>query len=103
VPQWERVFPSREQFAADLGALVARNVQLLFIYTAGVDRYYNHDGQLAESVPEVNFDGLVDTAYFEDSDHTITELESKARLVATTVTWFRRHFGAPASNDSDAR
>ncbi len=92
VPQWERIFPSRDDFAAGLRALIAREVKLLFIYTAGVDRYYNHDEQLARSVPDVDFRGLVDTAYFADSDHTITELESKARLLTTTVAWFRRRF-----------
>lgn len=106
-PQWERVFPSREAFAADLQALVDRSVTLLFIYTAGVERYYNYAEQLAESVPEVDFRGLVDTEYFADSDHTITEQHSKAQLVTRTVAWFRRHFpsgerGGPVSPSSRA-
>lgn len=88
VPQWERVFPPREAFAADVRALARRNVKLLFVYTGGVERYYNHERQLHDAVPGAAFD----VRYFGDADHTITELETKARLRITTVQWLMRSF-----------
>jgi pimeloyl-ACP methyl ester carboxylesterase len=53
-----------------LKVLLARNVRLHFVYTAGMNEHFNHEGQLRVMFPEVHFNGLVDLDYLPDVDHT---------------------------------
>ncbi len=93
--QWQRPFPPREEFARDVGKLVARDLKLLFVFTGGIEQYYNYPEQLADSLPEVDVRGRIDVEHLPTSDHTITELENKARFLTLLVGWFRRRFPAP--------
>ena len=97
IAQWQRVFPPREVFVAELEVLVERGVKLLFIYTASVERYYNYDRQLGDCVRGLDLRGSVDAELFENSDHTLTELASKSRLRASTIGWLARRFPARPS------
>lgn len=89
--QADRPFPPREEFARGVRALVDRGVHLYFIYTAGM-HYYNYRQQLADSLPEVDFKGRVDTDYFPSSDHTFTDLRQQISLVESVAAWTRRTF-----------
>ncbi len=102
VAQWERVFPPKDTFAADIRDIVTRGVKLLFVYTASVERYYNYERQLVDSLRGVDLRDAVDAELFEDSDHTITERASKTRLQASTLGWLAKHFPARLVSPLDA-
>jgi hypothetical protein len=87
VPQYAREFPPQAEFVAGVQALVDRGVNLFFIYSAAMEGYYNHEGQLREFLAGVDFKNRVETKFFVDSDHTFTDLRSQRALVETILAW----------------
>jgi pimeloyl-ACP methyl ester carboxylesterase len=53
-----------------LKVLLARKVRLHFVYTAGMNEHFNHEGQLSLMFPEIHLDGLVDLDHLPNVDHT---------------------------------
>ena len=80
-----REAPPIASYRADLGRLVARGVQILAVYSGAHGAKYNHADQLFELFPELR--GKVERAYFPDANHTFTELDAQAALVATAAAW----------------
>ena len=64
-----------------LRRLLARGVRLHFIYTAGMSETFNHEGQLREMFPGIDFDGLVRLDYFPDLEHTQPFEADRRRLI----------------------
>jgi dienelactone hydrolase len=95
--EWTRPVPPRDQFAAELRALIARRVRLYFIYTGAVEASYNYAGQLADGFRDVPFAGMVTCDFFADADHTFAQAHLRDRLVAAVAGWVQAHFGAQPS------
>ena len=76
--------------------LVDRGVHLHWVYSGGVDAYYNHADQFFDCFRSVRFEGRVTQQYFADANHTFTERQSQAQLVAAVVAWATRTFPPPA-------
>jgi len=85
--------PSKAQSAADLTALIGRDVHLLFVYTGAQLAYYNYRGQLRDAFRSVPFRDQVEVDFHPQADHTLTLLHHQQRLVdrihrwATGVAW----------------
>jgi hypothetical protein len=70
-----------------LQGLVARDAQLLFVFSAGQETQYNYARQFLDLFPDVDFRGRLRTPYFADADHMFTGPELQSRLCATVVEW----------------
>ena len=84
-PAEGREAPPIATYRSDLGALVARGVKILAIYSGVHRAKYNAPDQLFELFPELR--SRVDRAYFPDANHTFTELAAQSQLVATVTDW----------------
>lgn len=91
-PESERQPPPREEFRAQLQALVARGVRILSIHTLAQRVRNNHANQVFESFPELR--GKLDTLYFPRANHTFTELSEQAALIEAVRAWLARRFSA---------
>lgn len=89
-PSGGREPPPITTFRADLGALVGRGVGILAIYSGVHRERYNHEDQLFELFPELR--GKVERAYFPLGNHTFTELDAQAELVAAVTRWISTRF-----------
>ena len=67
---------------------MSRGVKILAIYSGIHGASYNHPNQLFELFPELR--GKVETAYFENANHTFTELDEQAELIALVSDWMAR-------------
>jgi len=82
--------PPRPESAANLGALIGRGVQLLFVYTGAQLAYYNYSEQLRHAFRSVAFRDRVEVDFQGDADHTLTLLHHQQRLVETIQHWAAR-------------
>lgn len=92
-----RDFPGRRAAALQLAQLVERGVRLLFLYTGGAYRYFNHRGQLAACLGAAARSPQVTLEYWPDCDHTFFLGRDRARLHAAVTAWMQTQFGAGAA------
>lgn len=83
-----------------LKVLLARNVRLHFVYTAGMSEHFNHEGQLRVMFPDIQFDGLVELDHLPDVDHTqFLEVDRKKliRVISKRIAeWHPAHEFLPS-------
>lgn len=70
-----------------LRRLVARDVAIFTIFTAGVETQYNYARQFFDLFSEVSFGDRLRLQYFEDADHTFTGSVLQERLRRSVVGW----------------
>ncbi|HET8770233.1 MAG TPA: hypothetical protein VFM71_04540 [Gemmatimonadaceae bacterium] len=70
-----------------LHRILARDVKLLCIFTAGLEQQYNYEQQFVRLFPRLDFGSRLDLHYFADSDHTFTGAALQERLRRRLVTW----------------
>lgn len=83
-----RTAPPVAQFRAELGSLVTRGTKILAVYSGIHGANYNHPNQLFELFPELR--GKLETAFFSNANHTFTELDEQAELIALVSDWMAR-------------
>jgi dienelactone hydrolase len=83
-----RTAPPLAQFRAELVSLVTRGTKILAIYSGIHGAKYNHPNQLFELLPELR--GKLETAFFSNANHTFTELDEQAELIALVSDWMAR-------------
>jgi hypothetical protein len=95
---FERKYPTRKEFGADIRGLVARHVRLLFVYVGG-DTDFNHRGQFFEMVGDRSLEDRVDVEYYPHADHTLFNSGDRARAVSHVCQWMSRQFatGSPGA------
>lgn len=91
-----RAYPTPEQLQIEYAALLARNVQLLFVFSGGMgsDQGYNYEGQFADVFPAVASHPHVDIVYYPEADHIFSVTAHRARLIERVHDWMRARFGA---------
>jgi hypothetical protein len=72
-----------------LGALLARNARVHFIYTAGVREAFNHPNQLRAAFPELDFRDRVTLDYFPNVDHTQLFADDRRAVVESVARFMR--------------
>lgn len=89
-----RDFPTREEAVAQMDEMVSRDMRLLFVFTGGAYRYFNHAGQLTAALGPAASSPGVSLAYWPDCDHTFYLKRDRARLQDIVASWLEREFGA---------
>jgi pimeloyl-ACP methyl ester carboxylesterase len=84
-----RESPTREQFASDIAAMVARSVRMLFIFTVVADNHYNYPGQFHDTFGHRKD---VDVEFFPQADHVFSTEQHRARLLARLRQWVDERF-----------
>jgi len=92
-----RDWPSRAEARAQLRALLARDVRLLFVYTRGVEEYFRDPRQFAWSFGAAARDPRVSFHYWRDCDHTFYAQMPRRRLLDALERWFDEAFGGAGS------
>jgi pimeloyl-ACP methyl ester carboxylesterase len=88
-----RDWPTRNEATARLAGMVERDVRLLFLFTGGAYRYYNHAGQLAACFGAAVRSPQVSTAYWPECDHTFYLQRDRLRLQDAVAAWLQDQFG----------
>lgn len=89
---WDSEFPPVEQFRAELAALMARGLPLLYVYSGSV-REYRYAGQFFDFCPAAR-EGNVDVRYYPDADHTYLLERDRRQLLDSICNWATRSFPA---------
>ncbi len=89
-PSGGREYPPSADYRRQLGALVDKGVRILAVHSGTHGANYNHAEQLFELFPELR--GRVDCAYCPEANHTFTELDAQAELIAIVIHWISARF-----------
>jgi pimeloyl-ACP methyl ester carboxylesterase len=83
--------PARAEVQATLDRafrpILAREAQVLCVFTAGLEEQHNYRGQLLDALPDVPFGNLLRLEYFADSDHTFSSGRNRARIMELVLEW----------------
>ncbi|HYC51571.1 MAG TPA: alpha/beta fold hydrolase [Gemmatimonadaceae bacterium] len=82
-----RARSTREQMAEELDELLARNVQLYFVFTAGLERNYNHESQFRGVFPDAARHEGLSHAFLQDADHAFGTRAARDGLIALVREW----------------
>lgn len=86
---FERPYPTREQFAADLAKLTARSLKLLFVYTANEDGSYNYRNQFHDTF---GYRDEIEVEFYARADHVFSTDAQRERLLSGLVRWLDLKF-----------
>lgn len=78
---------AREMLASAFRPLLARNVPMLAVFTAGLEDQHNYGTQLLDAFPDIDFGDRVQLEWFGESDHTFTAPVHRRRLRDIVVSW----------------
>lgn len=90
-----RPFPPREQAEQEIRSMAERGMKLLYMYTGGVERYFNHRSQFSENFPSVvcNRQGAnVQYEFNPQFDHTYSDLQHRHYLFGRVRDWLTAQF-----------
>lgn len=90
--QYVREFPPREEAARALRTMLARGAKLCVVHSGGMEIYYNHASQFRDAFRDVDFGDALSVHYFEDADHTFTELRQQRALHEAIAAWLVQSF-----------
>lgn len=91
---FQRPRPPKDEMEETLQELAGRGVRILAVFSGGLEGHYNYRAQFRDAFRGVDFRDLLDVAYFDDADHTFTDLAQLDSLVAGVTAWARREWGA---------
>jgi len=80
---------SRDELDSRLGDMNDRDVKSLFLFTTGIEEYYNYEHQFRDCFPERSAHPNLSYGFFRGSDHTFTRSESRHSLISTVINWIR--------------
>ena len=87
-----REWPPKEKVEEGLQELLARKIPLLFIYSGGVDQYYNYQNQFRHMFRSLDFRDRLQLEFFKEADHTYPEAGLRNKLIATVADWMVHHY-----------
>lgn len=88
-----RPFPPREQAEREIRDMVQRGMKLLYLYTGGVEDYYNHMSQFGENFPSLSFNrpgASIEVRFNREFDHTYSDLRHRRRMFDDVLAWLKR-------------
>lgn len=86
VPTYVRVIPPRDELAGELRTIAARRVNMLYVFTDGLD-FYNHAGQHRRAFRDVPFGDRMTECHLKGADHIITDPVLQQRAIKMHVEW----------------
>jgi len=87
-----REFAPQEQMEKEIKSLADRGIELLYLYTGGVQYYFNHESQFAENFPSLRFNQpgcRIQYQYYGGSDHTYSDPRDRQQMKARVVGWLQ--------------
>ena len=90
-----RDWPSRQDAIAALKGMVSRDVRMLFVFTGGAYRYFNHAGQLPTALGGAIESRQVSSEYWPDCDHTFYLKRDRSRLQQRVISWLSQEYASP--------
>lgn len=84
---------SREEVRAWLGATLARDVELLCVFSGGVPALYSHERQFADALPDVASHPRSAVRYLPEADHAFSARDQQEVLLGEVVEWMQARFG----------
>jgi pimeloyl-ACP methyl ester carboxylesterase len=96
VPEYLREFPPRESVAGDLRKLVSRGVELLVLFSGGLEEY-NHLGQYRAAFHDVDFGSRLHEAHVPDAAHVFSAVDHQAIVINELSGWMTSRFGEDGS------
>lgn len=97
--------PEMSEVAArsEMESLVGRGVQLMLVFTGGVNHVYNYHGQLFDLLPGLDFRSQLRLLYMPDTDHSVSDTRGRTRLLSAVCAWLEEAFpvrGQEAQRDA---
>jgi pimeloyl-ACP methyl ester carboxylesterase len=86
---FERNYPTRQQFAADLAKLNARSLKMLFVYTVNEDGSYNYRNQFHDTF---GYRGEIEVEFHTRADHVFSTEDQRLRLLSRLIRWLDDSF-----------
>ena len=87
-----RTFPSISRVRDEFGKLIRRKVKLLYVYTRGVEYYYNYKKQLKDNLSLPGFAGSIELELNSMDDHTYSRTAARRKVVERIARWMEDHF-----------
>lgn len=88
-----RKFPPKQRATKEIQNLIDRGVNLLYVYSGGVKYdYYNYYGQFKAMFRSIDFQGRVETVYFDKAEHTYPSIEDRNKLMTAVCRWMLEHY-----------
>ena len=78
----------QEMLKGAFNAVTARDVQLLCLFSAGLENQHNYRRQILDALPGAEFGSLLRLEYFADSDHTFSSMRNRTRMIDLLCDWF---------------
>ncbi|MBA3254057.1 MAG: dienelactone hydrolase family protein [Pseudomonadota bacterium] len=88
--QGRTVFPSRDEFAARLETLVARNVRILLVFSGSSPAMYNYPSQFRDAFRRYGFADRIESVFLADCDHMLTTSRAQASFQRLVSPWLER-------------
>ena len=76
----------------ELNRTMDRGMRLMLVFTGGVNHMYNYQKQLFDLLPDVDFRDLLTLRYMPETDHTVSDLDSRRELMADVTAWLMMVF-----------
>lgn len=95
--------PSKNEMRRGLEAIVGRDADMLFVFTAGIELLYSYRSQLDHTFPSVAKSPRVRVEHFRDTDHTFTDSRQRQRLAEVTLDWLHRVMPRATAPTDEAR
>ena len=83
---------SPEQIRVAFEQVIDRGVQLMLVFTGGVNHVYNYREQLFDLLPGLDFRHQLKLDFMPETDHTISDGESRSKLLRSVGDWMARCF-----------
>jgi hypothetical protein len=79
--------PELSDVRREMGALASRGVEMLYVFSGGVEEYCNYRTQLADNLRGVDMHDRLELVFFRDADHTYTLMAHRERLFDCISRW----------------
>jgi hypothetical protein len=83
----EMPLPARGAAESSVQQLVDRGVQLMFVFTGGVNHVYNYREQIFDLLPGLDFRKQLRLEYMPNTDHAVSDRTSRATLLDAIGDW----------------
>jgi len=84
--------PSQAETRLALRTLIERGVQLMFVFTGGINHQYNYRDQLFDVLPGFDFRDQMRLEFMPDTDHTVSDRVGRAHLLRAIGDWMHDSF-----------
>ena len=84
--------PEKSKTLVELQGFIQRKVELFYIFTGGVNMYYNYENQFRESFSELDFADRLRVDYMPEADHTYILNSDQENVISRVESWLQERF-----------